>query len=53
MSFLQALEVLFSVAGHFDQLEFLDLGSGFKVPYKDEDRETDIVSLGQKLNVAM
>lgn len=51
--FLQALEVLFSVAGHFDQLEFLDLGSGFKVPYKDEDRETDIVSLGQKLNVAV
>jgi diaminopimelate decarboxylase len=51
--FLQALEVLFSVAEHFDQLEFLDLGSGFKVPYKDEDRETDIVSLGQKLNIAI
>jgi diaminopimelate decarboxylase len=51
--FLQALEVLFSVAEHFSQLEFLDLGSGFKVPYKDEDRETDIVSLGQKLNVAI
>lgn len=51
--FLQALEVLFSVAEHFDQLEFLDLGSGFKVPYKDEDRETDIVSLGQKLNLAI
>jgi diaminopimelate decarboxylase len=51
--FLQALEVLFSVAEHFDQLEFLDLGSGFKVPYKEEDRETDIVSLGQKLNVAI
>jgi diaminopimelate decarboxylase len=51
--FLQALEVLFSVAEHFDQLEFLDLGSGFKVPYKEEDRETDIVTLGQKLNVAI
>lgn len=51
--FLQALEVLFSVAGHFSQLEFLDLGSGFKVPYKEEDRETDIVALGQKLNVAI
>jgi diaminopimelate decarboxylase len=51
--FLQALEVLFSVAEHFDQLEFLDLGSGFKVPYKEEDRETDIVSLGQKLNIAI
>lgn len=51
--FLQALEVLLSVAEHFTELEFLDLGSGFKVPYKDEDRETDIKSLGQKLNVAI
>lgn len=51
--FLQALEVLFSVAAHFDRLEFLDLGSGFKVPYKEEDRETDISSLGQKLNIAI
>lgn len=51
--FLQALDVLFSVAEHFNQLEFLDLGSGFKVPYKDEDRETDIKSLGQKLEVAV
>lgn len=51
--FLQALEVLFSIAHHFDRLEFLDLGSGFKVPYKEEDRETDIVGLGQKLQVAV
>jgi diaminopimelate decarboxylase len=51
--FIQAMDVLLSVAEHFDQLEFLDLGSGFKVPYKEEDRETDIVSLGQKLNIAI
>lgn len=51
--FLEALEVLFSVAGHFNQLEFLDLGSGFKVPYKEGDRETDVVSLGSKLTDAM
>ncbi len=51
--FLQALEVLFSIAHHFDRLEFLDLGSGFKVPYKEEDRETDIVGLGQKLQIAV
>lgn len=47
--FLQALEVMFDIARHFDQLEFLDLGSGFKVPYKDEDKETDVVTLGAKL----
>lgn len=51
--FLQAMEVLLSVAEHFKQLEFLDLGSGFKVPYKEEDRETDIKSLGQKLTIAI
>ncbi|GAA4456513.1 diaminopimelate decarboxylase [Rurimicrobium arvi] len=51
--FLEALEVLFSIAGHFDKLQFLDLGSGFKVPYKEEDRETDIVGLGKKLQVAV
>lgn len=51
--FLQAMDVLLSVAEHFKQLEFLDLGSGFKVPYKEEDRETDIKSLGQKLTVAI
>lgn len=51
--FIQAMDVLLSVAAHFDRLEFLDLGSGFKVPYKDEDRETDIVALGDKLSVAI
>lgn len=51
--FLEALEVLFSVAGHFERLEFLDLGSGFKVPYKEGDRETDIQQLGSRLTTAM
>lgn len=51
--FIQALEVMFSVAAHFPQLEFLDLGSGFKVPYKEDDRETDIVTLGSRLTEAM
>lgn len=51
--FLQALDVLLSVAQYFDKLDFIDLGSGFKVPYKEEDHETDIVSLGQKLNLVI
>lgn len=51
--FIQAMDVLLSVAEHFDKLEFLDLGSGFKVPYKEGDRETDIQALGAKLNVAI
>lgn len=51
--FIQALDVLLSIAQNFDRLEFIDLGSGFKVPYKEDDRETDITGLGQKLNLAI
>src|SRR5262245_34997167 len=47
--FLQAAEILFETAAHFPDLEFLDLGSGFKVPYKPDDVETDIEDLGRRL----
>jgi diaminopimelate decarboxylase len=51
--FLRALEVMFEIARHFDTLDFIDLGSGFKVPYKEGDPETDVVSLGQKVTAAV
>src|SRR6478736_9890248 len=47
--FLAGLEVMFDMARHFPKLEFIDLGSGFKVPYSDDDVETDVVSLGQRV----
>lgn len=47
--FLRASEILFDAASNFKDLEFLDFGSGFKVPYKEGDIETDIEELGQKL----
>ena len=47
--FLAGLDVLFEAARRFTDLEFLDLGSGFKVPYKDEDRGTDMELLGQRV----
>ena len=47
--FLYASEILFDTAKHFKDLEFLDFGSGFKVPYKEGDIETNIEELGQKL----
>jgi diaminopimelate decarboxylase len=50
--FLQGLEVMFEIARHFDNLEFIDLGSGFKVPYQQGDAETDVVQLGEKVNEA-
>jgi diaminopimelate decarboxylase len=47
--FLRAAEILFDQAESFHQLEFLDFGSGFKVPYKPDDYETNLEELGQKL----
>jgi diaminopimelate decarboxylase len=48
--FLRGLEVMFEMARHFmDNLEFIDLGSGFKVPYMEDDIETDVNSLGQQV----
>ena len=48
--FLYAAEILFDAARNFKDLEFLDFGSGFKVPYKKDDVETDIEELGRKLS---
>ena len=47
--FLYAAEILFDAAKNFKELDFLDFGSGFKVPYKKDDIETDIEEMGKKL----
>lgn len=47
--FLHAAEILFDTARAFNDLEFLDFGSGFKVPYHPNDIETNIEELGEKL----
>ena len=49
--FLHASEILFSTARKFKKLSFIDFGSGFKVPYKKGDIETNIEELGEKLSV--
>ncbi|WP_340063972.1 diaminopimelate decarboxylase [Ascidiimonas aurantiaca] len=48
--FLHASEILFESARNFKDLEFIDFGSGFKVPYKKGDIETNIEELGKKLS---
>ena len=48
--FLRAAEILFEAAKNFNQLEFIDFGSGFKVPYFPNDSETNIEELGEKLS---
>ncbi len=47
--FLEGLEVMFNTATHFPNLKFIDLGSGFKVPYQHGEAETDISTLGEKV----
>ncbi len=51
--FLQGLDIMFEIAEHFPDLKYLDMGSGFKVPYTDDDWETDVRTLGAKVQRAM
>lgn len=50
--FIAGLDIMFEVAEHFPDLEFIDLGSGFKVPYHEDDVRTDVQALGAKVKDA-
>ncbi|WHZ07474.1 MAG: Diaminopimelate decarboxylase [Cytophagales bacterium] len=47
--FLKMAEILFGIASDFPSLKFIDIGSGFKVAYKEGDHTTNIYDLGLKL----
>ena len=47
--FLKMAEILFGLAGDFNDLKFIDFGSGFKVAYKDGDMVTNVYDVGLKL----
>lgn len=47
--FIQGLEIMLELAEHFPNLKYIDMGSGFKVPYQDGDIETDVKQLGKKV----
>jgi len=47
--FAKGIEVLFEITQHFPELEVIDLGGGFKVPYTKEEKGTDIELLGKKV----
>ncbi len=51
--FLLGLDVMLNTIEHFPDLKYLDLGSGFKVPYQPGDNETDVDLLGQKIAQAI
>lgn len=50
--FLKGAEILFDFAKNFETIEFLDFGSGFKVPYKEGDLKVDLEDLGGKISKA-
>jgi diaminopimelate decarboxylase len=50
--FLRGAQILFEAAEDFQDLEFMDFGSGFKVAYKEGDITTNLADLGSKLREA-
>ena len=50
--FVKGIEVLFELIPKFRELESIDLGGGFKVPYREGDPETDINELAKKVKEA-
>ncbi len=50
--FIKGIAVLFDLIPHFKELRSVDLGGGFKVPYRDQDEEIDITNLAEKVEEA-
>ena len=51
-AYLQSAEIMFDVAREFENLDFIDFGSGFKVAYKEDDITTNMSEIGDKLREA-
>jgi diaminopimelate decarboxylase len=47
--FIRSARILFDVAKDYHDLQFLDFGSGFKVPYKKGDKETNLSEFSEKI----
>jgi diaminopimelate decarboxylase len=47
--FIQGANILFDAAREFEDLKYIDFGSGFKVAYREGDVTTDIKALGKRL----
>lgn len=48
--FVHGIKVLSELIAHFPQVDIIDLGGGFKVPYEPDDEETDVALIASKLN---
>lgn len=50
--FVKGIEVLFDIVPRFAELQYIDLGGGFKVSYRKGDHVTDIELLAEKVGEA-
>ncbi len=48
--FERVANLVFSIADEFKNIKSIDLGSGFKIPYKEGDLHTDIDAIGLRFN---
>nr|WP_185869358.1 diaminopimelate decarboxylase [Blattabacterium cuenoti] len=48
-SFLEGAKILFKTAIDFPNIDYIDFGSGFKVPYTKNDIKTDLTSLSKEI----
>ena len=51
--FLQGLEIMLELSEHFPNLKYIDMGSGFKVAYQEGEMETDVKTLGKRVEEAL
>jgi diaminopimelate decarboxylase len=51
--FMKVSDIFYDLVPNFKELAYLDLGGGFKVPYREEEEGTDIPLLGEKVAEAM
>lgn len=48
---LLALDVILNIAEQFSDLEFVDVGGGFGVPYRPDQTRLDLATLGEKMKI--
>lgn len=51
--FIKVADIFFELAPYFPDLQFLDMGGGFKVPYQENDKGTDIPLLAQRVRAVL
>lgn len=53
--YLEGIKSILNIAKEFDNLEFVDLGGGFGIPYRKQDGEErlDLESLGSELDIIL